>query len=108
MALFVDGPACTIDDLTDQDAGLLEIALANNINISTKLRLAVEEIRTDLYLWLNKPRPTLDVLLGASLRIEQIVITPPLKRWETMHALALVYRDALTHTTRIVRERDQL
>ena len=27
MALFVDGPACTIDDLTDQDAGLLDVAL---------------------------------------------------------------------------------
>ena len=26
MALFVDGPACTIDDLTNQDAGLLEVA----------------------------------------------------------------------------------
>ena len=26
MALFVDGPACTIDDLTDQDSGLLDVA----------------------------------------------------------------------------------
>jgi hypothetical protein len=32
--------------------------------------------------------------LGPVLRIEQIVVTAPLKRWETMHALALVYRDA--------------
>jgi hypothetical protein len=94
MALFVDGPACTIDDLTDQDSGLLEVALANNINVTTKLRLAVEEIRTDLHLWLNRPRPTIEMLWGAILHIEQIVITPPLKRWETMHALALVYRDA--------------
>jgi hypothetical protein len=94
MALFVDGPACTIDDLTDQDADLLDVALTNNINVSTKLRLAVEEIRTDLHLWLNRPRPTLEILWGAILRIDQIVITPPLRRWETMHALALVYRDA--------------
>src|SRR5579863_2219729 len=98
MALFVDGPASTIDDLTDQDAGLLEVALVTGINVSTKLRLAVEEIRTDLHLWLNRPRPTLGLLWGSAqgltLRIEQIVITPPLKRWEAMHALALVYRDA--------------
>jgi hypothetical protein len=99
MALFVDGPACTINDLTDQDADLLDVALTNNINVSTKLRLAVEEIRTDLHLWLNRPRPALyqaglEVLWGAALRIEQIVVTPPLKRWEAMHALALVYRDA--------------
>lgn len=94
MALFVDGPACTIDDLTDQDAGLLDVALSTGINVSTKLRLAVEEIRTDLQLWLNKPRRTLEMVWGPTLRIEQIVVTPALKRWEAMHALALVYRDA--------------
>lgn len=98
MALFVDGPASTIDDLTDQDADLLDVALTNNINVTTKLRLAVEEIRTDLHLWLIRPRPTLEIpwgpAYGTALRIEQIVITPPLKRWETMHSLALVYRDA--------------
>jgi hypothetical protein len=88
MALFVDGPAPTIDDLVDQDAGLLDVALNTGINVSTKLRLATEEIRTDLHLWLNKlPR-------GTAPRIGQIVVTPPLKRWATMHALALVYRDA--------------
>jgi len=94
MALFVDGPASTIGDLTDQDAGLLDIALTNGINVSTKLRLAVEEIRTDLHLWLLRPRPTLELIWGPTLHIEQIVVTPALKRWETMHALALVYRDA--------------
>jgi len=100
MALFVDGPACSIDDLTDQDAGLLNVALTNNINVSTKLRLAVEEIRTDLHLWLNKPRTAFyqvagtELAWGPALGIEQIVVTPPLKRWEAMHSLALVYRDA--------------
>ncbi len=98
MALFVDGPACTIDDLTDQDTGLLDVALTNNINVSTKLRLAVEEIRTDLHLWLKKPQTTPDLLWVsptlAPPHIGQIVVTPPLKRWETMHSLALVYRDA--------------
>jgi hypothetical protein len=94
MALFVDGPASTIGDLTDQDAGLLDVALNTGINVSTKLRLAVEEIRTDLHLWLIRPRPTLELVWGPTLRIEQIVVTPPLKRWETMHTLALVYRDA--------------
>jgi hypothetical protein len=94
MALFVDGPACTIGDLTDQDAGLLEVALTTGINVSTKLRLAVEEIRTELHLWLNRPRPTLELVWGPTLHIDQIVVTPPLKRWEIMHALVLVYRDA--------------
>ena len=95
MALFVDGPACTIDDLTDQDSGLLDVAQTTGINVSTKLRLAVEEIRTDLHLWLIRPRTErCELVWGPTLHIEQIVVTPSLKRWETMHALALVYRDA--------------
>jgi hypothetical protein len=94
MALFVDGPACTIDDLIDQDSGLLAVAQTTGINVSSKLRLAQEELKTDLQLWLLKPRPTLEMLWGPVLRVEQIVVTAPLKRWETMHALALVYRDA--------------
>src|ERR1700733_4325967 len=94
MALFVDGPAPTIDDLADQDTGMLAVAKTAGINVYSKLRLAQEEIRTDLELWLIKPRPTLEVLWGPVLRVEQVVVTPPLKRWETMHALELVYRDA--------------
>lgn len=94
MALFVDGPASTIDDLADQDTGMLGVAKTTGINVGSKLRLAQEEIRTDLELWLIKPRPKLEALRGPVLRVEQIVVTPPLKRWETMHALELVYRDA--------------
>ncbi len=99
MALFVDGPSSTIEDLADQDAGLLPVAQTAGINISAKLRLAQQEVQIDLELWLLKPRLTIDiswtdVLWRPVLRIEQVVVTPPLKRWETMHALALTYRDA--------------
>lgn len=94
MALFVDGPACTIEDLIDQDAGLLPVSDVTGINVTAKLRLGQEEIGTDLELWLTKPRPTIEMLWGPVLRVEQIVINAPLKRWETMHALALMYRDA--------------
>ncbi len=93
MALFVDGPASTIDDLTDQDAGLLGMSQIAGINVSTKLRLAQEEIGTDLHLWLIRPR-SLETLWGPVLKLDQVVVTRSLKRWETMHALALVYRDA--------------
>ena len=94
MALFVDGPACTIADLTDQDAGLLDVAVSAGINVTTKLRLAAEEIRTDLRLWLTKPRTITEIVWGSVLKVDQVVVTPPLKRWEALHSLALVYRDA--------------
>jgi len=94
MALFVDGPACTIDELMEQDSGLLAIALTNGINVTTKLRLAQEEIGAELQLWLDKAKPNAEMLWAPVLRIGQIVATAQLKRWETMHSLALVYRDA--------------
>jgi hypothetical protein len=94
MALFVDGPVCAIDDLTDQDSGLLAVAQTNGINVATKLRLAQEEIGTELQLWLDKAKPNAEMARGPALRIGQIVATMPLRRWETMHSLALVYRDA--------------
>ena len=93
MALFVDGPACTIDDLTDQDSGLPEIALDNGINVTTKMRLATEEIRAELRLWLLKTHPSLPAPWAPVLHMEQVIVTPPLKRWEMLHSLALVYRD---------------
>jgi hypothetical protein len=94
MALFVDGPSPTIDDLTDQDSGLLEVAQTCGINVTTKIRLAHDEIEGDLQLWLNRPRQALEGVWGLAWRVGQIAVTPALKRWETMLALALVYRDA--------------
>ncbi len=87
MALFVDGPGCGIEDLTDQDCGLLEVSESNGINVTTKVRLAQDEIATDLQLWLAKSRLV-------SLRLEQVVVTPVLRRWLVMRTLELVYRDA--------------
>ena len=94
MALFVDGSAATIDDLTNQDSGMLDVSQTCGIDVSTKLRLAHEEIETDLQLWLERPRPILELVWPPVLRMEQIVVTPTLTRWETMQALALFYRDA--------------
>lgn len=87
MALFVDGPACGIEDLTDQDSGLLEVSESNGINVTTKVRLAQDEIATDLQLWLGKSR------VGGA-RLEQVAVTPVLRRWLVMRTLELVYRDA--------------
>jgi hypothetical protein len=94
MALFVDGPAAGVDDLTNQDSGMLDVAQTCGIDVTTKLTLAHEEIAADLQLWLERPRPAFDAIWRPLLRIEQIVITPTLKRWEVMQALSLFYRDA--------------
>lgn len=94
MALFVDGLAAGVDDLTNQDSGLLDVAQTCGINVTTKIALAHDEIAADLQLWLDRPRTSLDMVWRPSLHIGQVVITPALRRWETMQALALFYRDA--------------
>jgi hypothetical protein len=94
MALFIDGPANSVDALMDEDSGLLDTAETCGINVSRKLRLAWEEIQSDLYLWLDRPRPALEVVWAPTPRIDQIIVNDPLRRWERMSALAHVYRDA--------------
>jgi len=94
MPLFTDGPATTVDELTNHDSGLLDVARNCGINLTTKIRLAHDEIATDLHLWLERPRPAVDLAWGPVTRNEQIVVTDPLRQWETMMALSFVYRDA--------------
>jgi hypothetical protein len=94
MALFIDGPANSVDALTDEDSGLLDTAETCGINVSRKLRLAWEEIHSDLYLWLERPRPVMELVWAPTLQIDQIIVNGPLRRWERMSALAHVYRDA--------------
>lgn len=94
MALFMDGPANSVDQLVDEDSGLLETAQVCGINVTKKLWLAWEEIKSDLHLWLMRPRPVLELVWQPSLTVSQIVVSGPLRRWERMSALAYVYRDA--------------
>jgi len=86
MALFTDGPACTIDDLVDEDSGLLDTAQTVGINVTSKLKLAMSDVQSELTTLLARlqPAPT----------VGQVVVTTDLSRWEKMQALAMVYRDA--------------
>lgn len=94
MALLTDGPACGIDDLTDHDSGLLEVAEGGAINVSTKIRVAQEEIVSELETWLLRGRNRESAYAMRHPSISQAVVTPNLKRWVVFHALELVYRDA--------------
>ncbi len=98
MALFMDGPACTITELTEEDSGLLATAESVGINVTAKLRLAMGELRSELEAWLIRPRASMSAVPGLAwsqpARVTQVVVTPELKRWEKMQALSMVYRDA--------------
>jgi len=93
MALFVDGPACSVDGLRDYDSGLLDVAATCAINVTTKIRLAHEEILGELRYRLEQPR-TWELMPYTGLRAEQVVAGDQLRRWEAMLSLAKVYEDA--------------
>lgn len=99
MALFTDGPACTIDELMEEDSGLLETAQTVGINVTAKLRLAMSEVQSELETWLMRPTPVSGFgPIGSPwirpVDIGHVVVTRELARWEKMQALAMVYRDA--------------
>ena len=91
MALFTDGNISTLENLSGEDTGILDLANTEGIDLSVKLALAHDELAIELGSWLARSQaaspwdqPTL----------QNIVVTPPLRMWHTFYTLALVYRDA--------------
>jgi hypothetical protein len=92
MALYTDGNISTLSDLRDQETGILDSAHAEGVDLTTKLRLAQEEIGIEVVAFLLENGR--GVSAEESLRrLSNVVVTPALKQWHTMHTLALAYRD---------------
>ena len=92
MALYTDGSISNLSDLRDQETGILDTAHTEGVDLTTKLRLAQEEIGVEVVAFL------LDHGAGVSSeeslrRLSNVVITPALKQWHTFHTLELTYRD---------------
>ncbi len=101
MALLTDGDPNDTEALRVFETAILDVAKVEAIDLDAKLGLATEEISQDV----------LDVLLdhtgaqyspalfssGVERRtkgVSDVVVTPQMKRWQALHTLALVYRDA--------------
>jgi hypothetical protein len=95
MALFMDGMPSDIEDLTNQDSGLLEVCRTLQIDVSAKMKLAEDEMAADLEGMFEQQRPLITTLFVPVRRdLFHLVVTPQLKAWHTLHTLSLVYRDA--------------
>jgi len=110
MALFNDGPASSIEDLSGHDSQLLDVAKTEEIDVTRKLELAHEEIGVELGTLLSRLNVGVDLGVPVSgAGIDQVVVTAPLKLWHTFRALELVYRDAYYSqlNDRYARKRDE-
>jgi hypothetical protein len=95
MALFTDGTPSCILDLTARDTQLLNVAVAEGIDVTQKLVLAQDELALELGTMLSRTSFH-DQALCLTLQpdLGSVVVTPPVKLWHTLRALELVYADA--------------
>jgi len=96
--LLTDGSPNTTEDLRVYESAILDVAHTEMIDLEVKLDLATEEIAEDV----------LDFLLdhtGADphaagrrgMGVADVVVTRQMKRWQAVHTLEIVYRDAFNN-----------
>ncbi len=81
--LFTDGMISRLEELSAHDAGLMEVASSEGIDVSGKMGLAQDELGIELA-----------AVLPQSESLAGVVVTPALKLWHAFRTLELVYRDA--------------
>ncbi len=93
MALLLDGPPSTIGDLSARDSDLLNVAVTENIDLTSKLQLAAADVGMAVESMLISALPTYGALRTGFPAVNNIAVTHPLKLWHTYLALRLVYQD---------------
>ncbi len=94
MALFVDGPVSTHRRPDHQDSGLLEVARDLRNRCHDETVAGARRTRDGSPALAGPAASDAGNGFGPILHIEQVVVTPQLKRWGTMQALSMFYRDA--------------
>src|SRR5205823_12432144 len=102
MALLIDGLINNTQDLRNYENGILDLASLENIDLTGKMALALDEISTSILDFLLRHSEG-DVgssfaLAGENGRrnrgVNDVTITPQLKRWHALKTLTLTYADA--------------
>jgi hypothetical protein len=96
MALFTDGPISNGEDLQRYESDILNVATNEHIDLGAKLRLAQQNLSDELVLFLLRRWPLRDAVLGfeRARKVDDVVVSDPLRRWHIHQTLALIYRDA--------------
>ncbi len=95
MALFLDGPAVTVDTLTEYDANVLSVAAAEGINLTTKISLAQEAMHLELVRLLRRSEfSDFHLLTSQGRDIDSVVWSKAMRVWQVYRSLSLIYRDA--------------
>jgi hypothetical protein len=93
MAMLLDGPPSTIEDLCARDSDLANVSVSEGINLTAKLQLAAADIGMAVESMLRSMLPSYGTILHCFPALRNIAVTPQLKLWHTYAALRLVYQD---------------
>lgn len=93
--LYTDGNPSRIEDLRVFESSIHEVASVEGIDLDAKLDVAAAEIGDQLMGYLLQPASG-DPQAGArrTLGLSTLMVTPAMRRWHALHALALTFRDA--------------
>ena len=93
MAMLLDGPPSTIEDLTVRDSDLLAVSATEGIDLSAKLQLASTDIGNTIDSMLMSVLPSGLAARQRFPSLRHIAVTPQLKLWHTFATLRMVYQD---------------
>ena len=95
MALFTDADVVTLDDLLQFENSLVQISSTHNIDVATKINLAVAATGDRLFLWLLQVRGSDPQWLNRRLLgLSTVVVTSTLRRWLCFDSLARFFAEA--------------
>ena len=99
MALLSDGNPNDDQALQAYESGILDVAAIEKIDLEIKLGLSTEEISDDVLNILLDHTRTADPQsnIRRMVGVSDVVVTPPMKRWQALRTLEIVYRDAFNN-----------
>jgi hypothetical protein len=93
MAMLMDGPPSSIEDLSGRDSDLLNVALSEGMDLTAKLQLAARDVEMTVESMLLLAQPSIGGRLQRCPTLRHIAVTPQLKLWHSYAALRLIYQD---------------
>jgi hypothetical protein len=95
MALFMNGSPPGLTDLKSYESSVIDVAGREGIDLVEKVRLARDEIGSEILAFLLRRLSTTEAAIPASRPdLGQVAATAPLRQWHLLRSLELIYRDA--------------
>ena len=95
MALFTDSDVVTLDDLLQFESTLSQVSLTHGIDITAKIKLAVDAIGDQILLFLLRAGHSDPQWLSrAVLGLTTVVVTPSVFRWICLESLSRTFAEA--------------